>query len=168
MNQLKLSLVTMRPWGFLEQTIKRGEAKYIAGYMGLSPQTITGWCREPNIQHKDATGRRSPYEHIQNMFLAFEEFDGNKDRCHVHASYVSAMAGGVHIAIPDVEHTESSISALMSSLHKEHGESTEAFRVAWWDGEAGKMTRKDKDRAIKELYETVEANMQAIAFLQGA
>lgn len=51
-------------WETLEKAIPRGEAAPIASLMGVSPDIVRRWCREPERDEKGGTGRRSPLDAI--------------------------------------------------------------------------------------------------------
>ncbi len=159
----------LTPWRFLGVLISRGEAKFIAPYLKLHPQTITNWQNEPNTNHANASGRRSPLDHIRQLFKAFRDLDGDDERCHQIAEYVSTMAGGVHCPLPDCDDpriSDSDVTKLLSDIFKEVGEATEAVNTAWFIKSPGEFTAKEKEKVTRELMDVVRASMRGIKVIE--
>ena len=55
---------SMNGWIVLEGAIPRGEAEEIADLMGVAPDTIRRWRREPEADDDRGTGRRSPLDQL--------------------------------------------------------------------------------------------------------
>ena len=153
----------------MEDLIKRGEAKYMADYLGLkSEQTITSWCRKPQSEDPKQTGRTSPVGKVIKLIDYFHEYDENSDRAHLLAGYISHRAGGVHIPLPgsNKEPTADLLQNL-SDILKETSESVNETNKCWFDDKTpGRFTHSEKERAIKEHLDAVQAHMEIINLIE--
>ena len=57
-------------WEVLAQAIPRGEADAVAEMIGVDPNTVVRWRREPEAKDKGGTGRRSPLDAILKLINA--------------------------------------------------------------------------------------------------
>ncbi|MGH9767217.1 MAG: hypothetical protein ACREAB_07260 [Blastocatellia bacterium] len=60
----------METWEVLEEAIPRGEAERIAKIMRVSANLVRRWCRQPESDDNNATGRFNPLEELMLLFDA--------------------------------------------------------------------------------------------------
>lgn len=167
MNLIKLNLLTMPPWKLLSNVINTGEAKQLGAHFNISAQAVKNWTREPNIESNTGTGRRSFLQYIRDLFVYFREQDGDADRCHQIARYVSIHAGGVHVEIPEIDFgPDSEINQGINSILKETSEALEATRKAWHEESPGTFNNQEKKEAIREHWEAAEAHIKMAKLIE--
>jgi hypothetical protein len=54
----------------LEKAVPRGQADRVAYFMGVSPDLVRRWLREPEYEEGTATGRRSPLDRLCDLITA--------------------------------------------------------------------------------------------------
>lgn len=166
-NLLKLNLLTIPPWKLLSNVINTGEAKQLGAHFSISAQAVKNWTREPNIESNTGTGRRSFLQYIRDLFVYFREQDGDADRCHEIARYVSIHAGGVHVEIPEIDFgSDSAINQHINKILKETSEALEVTRIAWHEESPGEFRPHEKKKAIREHWEAAEAHIKIAKLIE--
>lgn len=148
------------PWEVLNSILERGEADILGSRIpgGLTPQAVRNWCREPQSEGPNCTGRSNFLDVARIIIEMVRERDGEPKRAYPIADYVAGLLGGVFVPMPVIcSSHDSEFMARTSAVLKETGEAIDKVRQAYIENSPGRVTRSEAIECRKEIDEGIAA-----------
>ncbi len=150
-----------RDYEVMEEVLNRGDAVELARRLGVSPQFVRAWCRQPEQESEFATGRTGPLGRLSALIGMIREEDGSPERGYPLATYIAGLLGGVFV--PEITATHSANSdALhhMSTVLMECAKAVETTRVSWFDESPGEITTAESRQCAGVINEAISSLLQ--------
>jgi hypothetical protein len=167
---MKLKAQTQKPHEVMDEVCQRGDAQELGSRLGISPQMIRNWCREPESEDTPhGTGTKGPLDRLDALMKLVKEDDGNSCRAYPIGQFVCAQLGGLFVPAPNnVDLTPNNeFFKYMDNVLKEVGEGMEVVRKIWCEESPGLVSRKEFTAARREIEESMAAHYQMLLFLEG-
>ncbi len=167
---MKVETQTQQPFEIMDEVVQRGDAQELAKSLGLSPQIIRNWCREPETKsNPHGTGTRGPLDRLVALIDQVYENDGNGRRAYPLGKFIAQRMGGLFTpAPPNVSMNPSNdFFHYMAEVLREMGEATDEVRKVWCEETPGLVSRKEFKAARLQIEESMAAHYLMLLFLEG-
>ncbi len=91
---------TQASYRLLDKRLRRGEAQAIARSLGVTPQTVQGWCRPRGCLAPTGTDRSNPLDAIQGLVATWVAREGTLSRGQGLAQRAAQRGGGLFVPDP--------------------------------------------------------------------